>query len=180
MNVASQAPFKEALLARVTPLDFGRTIADDKEQQDDIENLIRQVEATNPSFSPGTDPNLSGVWDMTYTTSRSILGLKAPSFLRAKRIIQELNGEQLTARNAELFKFGPITIENAVEAKLTPTAPNRFDVNFVRFVIARLIKIDVEENERFTGWLEVTYLDKDLRISRGSEGNVFVLVKKNS
>lgn len=179
MNVMSQTVFKDALLARVTPLDFGRTVVDDKKQQEDIENLIRQVEATNPSASPGTDPNLSGVWDMIYTTSTSILGVKSPSFLRSKRIVQELNGVELTARNAEFFKFGPLTVENAVEAKLTPTAPNRFDVNFTRFVIARFIKVNVEKNNRFRGWLEVSYLDEDLRISRGNEGNVFVLVKRD-
>lgn len=179
MNVASQTAFKNALLESIAPLDFGRSIANDPAQQEEIEVLIRQVEATNQSTSPGTDPNLTGVWDMVYTTSRSVLGMNAPPFLRAKRIVQELNGEQLTGRNAETFKFGPLELENAVDAKLTPTAVNRFEVNFVRFIISRLIKINVEKNERFSGWLEVTYLDEDLRISRGNKGNVFVLVKKD-
>lgn len=179
MNVASQT-FKATLLERVAPLEFGRTIADDPAQQEEIEALIRQVEATNTSTSPGTDPNLTGVWDMVYTTSQSVLGMKTPPFLRATRIVQELNGEQLSGRNAETFKIGPLEVENAVEAKLTPTSPSKFNVNFVRFVVARLLKINVEANERFTGWLEVTYLDKDLRISRGNKGNVFVLVKKDT
>jgi PAP_fibrillin len=28
------------------------------------------------------------------------------------------------------------------------------------------------------GWLDITYLDQDLRIGRGNEGSVFVLVKE--
>ncbi|MGL4881863.1 MAG: PAP/fibrillin family protein, partial [Waterburya sp.] len=29
------------------------------------------------------------------------------------------------------------------------------------------------------GWLDITYLDEDMRIGRGNEGNVFVLTKEN-
>lgn len=179
MNIASSTAFKVALLERLAPLDFGRTVAKDAAQQEEIEALIRQVEATNQSRSPGTDPNLTGMWDLLYTTSQSILGLRMPAFLRASRIVQELNGEQLTGRNSETVKFGPFALENAIEAQLIPTSPNRFDVDFVRFVIAGFIKIDVKKRkERIIAWLEITYLDEDLRISRGSKGNVFVLVKK--
>lgn len=178
MTMASVTAFKGALLERLAPLDFGRTVADDPAQQEDIEALIRQVEATNQSRSPGTDPNLTGMWDLLYTTSRSILGIDKPAFLQASRIVQELNGEQLTGRNAETLKFGPFELENAIEAKLTPTAPNRFQVNFVRVVLFRLIKIELKKKEDRKPWLEVTYLDEDLRISRGHKGNVFVLVKK--
>jgi len=33
------------------------------------------------------------------------------------------------------------------------------------------------ENRDASGWLEITYLDENLRIGRGNEGNVFILVK---
>lgn len=170
--------FKQALIDRVSPLNFGRAVADEKVQQDEIEQLIRQVEATNKSISPGTDPNLSGTWDMIYTTSTSILGTGKPSFLQASRIVQEINAAQLTARNAETFQIGPFKFENAVEAKLTPVSSTRFDVNFIKFVVFGIFSVNVENNDRFTGWLDVTYLDEDMRISRGNKGNLFVLVKK--
>ncbi len=35
-------------------------------------------------------------------------------------------------------------------------------------------KIDSDNQQ---GWLDVTYLDEDLRIGRGNEGSVFVLTK---
>jgi hypothetical protein len=39
--------------------------------------------------------------------------------------------------------------------------------------------IDIRISREQTGWLEITYLDTDLRIGRGNEGNVFVLQKVN-
>ncbi|HAX76849.1 MAG TPA: fibrillin, partial [Cyanobacteria bacterium UBA11372] len=34
------------------------------------------------------------------------------------------------------------------------------------------------ESREQRGWLDITYLDEDLRIGRGNEGSVFVLTKK--
>jgi hypothetical protein len=33
------------------------------------------------------------------------------------------------------------------------------------------------ENREQRGWLDITYLDNDMRIGRGNEGSVFVLTK---
>jgi hypothetical protein len=35
--------------------------------------------------------------------------------------------------------------------------------------------LGVFNNKNPQGWLEITYLDENLRISRGNEGNVFIL-----
>ena len=179
MNVAAPSVFKQALLDKVSPLKFGRTVVDNPKEQNEIEELIRQVEATNRSSSPGADSNLSGEWDTIYTTSTSILGLGKPGFLQANRIVQEIDAPNLRAKNVEYFQFGPLQIVNSVDAKLTPVSPKKFNVNFIQFNILNLFSINVEKNNRFTGWLEVTYLDEDLRISRGNKGNLFVLVKKD-
>lgn len=178
MQTKIMPAFKQALLERLEPLDFGRKVVNDKEQKDEIEQLIKQVEATNPSKSPGTDPNLTAVWDLIYTSSDSILGSDRLPFLRPDRIVQDLNGEKLTGRNVEYITIGPFRISTAINAELMPVSPFRFDVNFVNFNFLGFININVEKNDRFTGWLEVTYLDEDLRISRGNRGNVFVLVNK--
>jgi hypothetical protein len=34
------------------------------------------------------------------------------------------------------------------------------------------------ENREQKGWLDITYLDEDLRIGRGNEGSVFILAKE--
>jgi hypothetical protein len=42
----------------------------------------------------------------------------------------------------------------------------------------RLTAIDWALNPRDqNGWLDITYLDQDLRIGRGNQGSVFVLTK---
>lgn len=169
---------KDALLETVKPLQFGRSVANDKDQQEEIEVLIRQVESLNKSVTPLTDPSLTGTWEIVYTTSSSILRSDKPAFMQSTQIRQDLNISKLTGRNSEIFQLGPLQLTNAVEAALTPVSVNRVNVKFLRFSIFGLFKIDVEKSKKFRGWLEVTYLDDDLRISRGNMGNVFVLVKK--
>lgn len=176
MNVLAPSAFKDALLEKVTPLNFGRKIADVPVEQKEVEDLARQVEATNKS-NPGADPNLSAKWNMVYTTSTSILRLGFPSFLRPVKISQYIDAKNLRAKNEEIFKIGPFEFTNAVEAKLTPLSNSNFDVKFVRFILFGFFTFNVEKNQRFRGTLEVTYLDEDLRISRGNKGNLFVLVK---
>jgi hypothetical protein len=35
-------------------------------------------------------------------------------------------------------------------------------------------------NRQQTGWLDITYLDEDLRSGRGSEGSVFILAREKT
>jgi PAP_fibrillin len=77
------------------------------------------------------------------------------------------------ARNNESFPFF-----NSVTARLTPTSASRVDVQFLYFKLLNLIPIQAPPTAR--GWLDTTYVDKDLRISRGDKGNLFVLVQDNA
>lgn len=177
MNVQVPTVFKDALLERVSSLNFGRKVADSPKDQKEIEELTRQVEATNKSSNPAADPNLSAKWNMVYTTSTSILRTGLPNFLQPYKISQFIDAKNLRAKNEEVFKIGPFKFTNAVEAKLTPLSKSNFFVKFVRFIVFGFIKINVEKKERFKGSLDVTYLDEDMRISRGNKGNLFILVK---
>lgn len=180
MSVNAPTAFKDALLEKIAPLDFGRTIADNPREQGEIEELARQVEATNRSTNPSADPNLSARWLCKYTTSNSILRVNLPPFLQPVEIIQYINAANLTAKNVEVFKIGPFKFTNAVEAKLIPKSNSLFDVNFIQFILFGTFKFNVEKNENFKGFLDITYLDDDTRISRGNKGNLFVLVKDKS
>lgn len=177
MMVNSLAVYKTALLEKVLPLNFGRSVADIPREQAEIEELARQVESTNKSSNPSADPNLSAKWNMVYTTSTSILRIGLPKFLQPVKIIQYIDAAKLYAKNEEVFKIGPFEFSNAVEAKLKPLSNSNFSVNFVQFILFQTFKFNVENNPRFRGALDITYLDEDLRISRGDKGNLFVLVK---
>ena len=46
------------------------------------------------------------------------------------------------------------------------------DVRFNKFTIGKLV---FPAPKSFQSWLDITYLDKDIRLSRGARGNIFVL-----
>ncbi|KAG5625580.1 hypothetical protein H5410_010798 [Solanum commersonii] len=58
-------------------------------------------------------------------------------------------------------------------ANLVPLNARRVAVKFDSFTIASLISIKNRGSGR--GELEITYLDEELRISRGNQGNLFIL-----
>lgn len=65
-----------------------------------------------------------------------------------------------------------------VEAELTPETSSRVAVQFKEFKILGLLSIQAPPSAR--GKLDTTYLDEDLRISRGDKGNLFILERAGS
>lgn len=101
--------------------------------------------------------------------SDSILATSRPPFLRPfGPIYQTIDAAALTARNQEGAPFF-----NAVEAELTPIGKNKVEVQFKTFYIFSLIPVTAPASAK--GELEITYLDEDLRISRGNKNNLFIL-----
>lgn len=62
---------------------------------------------------------------------------------------------------------------NQVKAELEPLSANKVAVQFKEFRIFNLIAVQAPPTAR--GELAITYLDEDLRLSRGDKGNLFVL-----
>lgn len=62
---------------------------------------------------------------------------------------------------------------NQVTADLTPLSAKKVAVKFDFFKILGLIPVKAPERAR--GELEITYLDEELRVSRGDKGNLFIL-----
>ncbi|BBG96119.1 Plastid-lipid associated protein / fibrillin family protein [Prunus dulcis] len=62
---------------------------------------------------------------------------------------------------------------NQVTADLTPLNARKVAVKFDYFKIAGLIPVKAPGRAR--GELEITYLDEELRVSRGDKGNLFIL-----
>lgn len=177
LTMAIAHPLKSTLLDAIRPLNLGRAIAKNPNAQAEIESLIQNVEAANPSSNVAADPNLSGNWRLLYTTSASVLRANSPTILQSVEIFQLIDATNLKAKNVEYFQLGPLKFTNAVEAKLVPLSDRKFEVNFTQFIVLGIFKFNVESKVRFKGSLETTYLDEKLRISRGDKGNVFVLMK---
>jgi PAP_fibrillin len=147
---------------------LGRGVDASEADKQRINKLATELEKLNPTKNV-LGPELSAKWKLLYTTSDSILGTSRPPFLRPfGDIFQTIDAENLKARNQETVPFF-----NAVEAELIPVNKKKVNVQFKTFYILGLIPITAPASAK--GELEVTYLDNDLRISRGNKGNLFIL-----
>ncbi|XP_041011828.1 probable plastid-lipid-associated protein 4, chloroplastic isoform X3 [Juglans microcarpa x Juglans regia] len=91
-----------------------------------------------------------------------------PKFLRSSANYQAINLDVLRAQNMESWPFF-----NQVTADLTPLNAKKVAVKFDYFKIGGLIPVKAPDRAR--GELEITYLDEELRVSRGDKGNLFIL-----
>ena len=167
-----------------------------------ILTIIDRLEDQNPTAKPLEAPQLlEGDWRLVYTTSKGILGINRFPLVQLGQVYQCIRPEQKKIYNiAELESVPFLEGLVLVEATLEPVSEKRVNVFFHRFMIgsqrlmdyrlpkgliARLMSgrkflpIDFGINSKDNnGWLEITYLDEDLRIGRGNEGSVFVLSKE--
>lgn len=166
-----------------------------------ILSAIAQLEDRNPTPRPLEAAELlNGNWRLLYTTSQELLRLDLIPFSRLGQIYQCV--QTATARIYNIAEVSGIPyLEGliSVAAQFEPTSERRVQVKFERAVLGlqRLLdysrpndliqrieqqkslkaidfKIDSDNQQ---GWLDITYLDADLRIGRGNEGSVFVLTK---
>jgi hypothetical protein len=163
--------------------------------------IVEQLEDLNPTVNPlSAKEKLDGNWRLLYTTSKSLLGIDRVPVIKLGQIYQ-----YISVRNNQIYNIAEILglplLESlvAVSANFTPVSHKRIKVNFQRSIIGlqRLLNyqspaqfipqieggknffpLDFKINNRDDEpWLEITYLDDHLRISRGNEGNVFILAK---
>ncbi|KAG8364113.1 hypothetical protein BUALT_Bualt19G0093000 [Buddleja alternifolia] len=155
---------KQELLEAIAPLDRGAAAT-----PEDRQRIARKLEAVNKVKEPLKSTLLNGKWELLYTTSKSILQTERPKIFRPNgKIYQAINVDTLRAQNMETWPFF-----NQATANLVPLNARRVAVKFDTFKVAALIPIKSRGSGR--GQLEITYLDEELRISRGNEGNLFIL-----
>jgi len=176
---AALAALKQDVLALAAKLNRG---AGDKNQgilpaeQAHMASLIERLEPMSPITDPLTAPQLNGRWQLAYTTSASILGINK-SMRPVGPIHQTLDVPNLSARNDEVARLPlGLRIRRFVKADLMPDAEVKSKV-IVRFRKFGIGPLRISAPKRAVGELDTTYLDENLRISRGDKGNIFVLFK---
>lgn len=158
---------KQQLLDAIAPLDRGAAATPEDQQL--VDQIACKLEAMNKVKEPLKSSLLNGKWELLYTTSKSILQTERPKIFRPNgKIYQAINVDTLRAQNIETWPFF-----NQATANLVPLNPRRVAVKFDSFKVAGVIPINARGSGR--GQLEITYLDEELRISRGNRGNLFVL-----
>ncbi|MEG4334246.1 PAP/fibrillin family protein [Microcoleus sp. AT9_A2] len=167
-----------------------------------ILSAIAQLEDYNPTPRPVEAPELlNGDWRLLYTTSRELLNLDSFPLVKLGQIYQSIRVKESKIYNiGELYGLPYLEGIVSVAARFEPTSERRVQVKFERSIVglSRLIGYEypgkfideIESGKKFAavdfgldtreqqGWLDVTYLDKDLRIGRGNKDSVFVLTKE--
>lgn len=165
-------------------------------------SAIQQLEDTNPTRKPLEAKDLlNGDWRLLYTTSKGILGLDRFPLFKMGQIYQCIRVSEAKVYNiAEIVGLPMLEGLVSVAATFEPVSESRVNVIFERSIVglqrflsydtpAKLIQ-QIESGKKFLpldfkidrgeqkGWLDTTYLDEDMRVGRGNEGNVFVLTKE--
>jgi PAP_fibrillin len=194
---------KAQLLAEIATKDRGILATPTDKQA--ILATVTALELRNPHPRPLTTAIdlLAGDWRLLYTSSQSLLGIDKFPLVKLGTIYQCLRPKTSAVYNiAEVSSIIPgLNGIVSIVAKFTPTSESRVNVEFNRSVIGLQKLIDystpdrlitaIENGQKFTAidlpinrkesrvpaWLEVTYLDESLRISRGNEGSIFVLTR---
>lgn len=162
---------------------------------------IANLEDFNPTPRPIEASHLlNGDWRLIYTTSKALLNLDRIPLCKLGQIYQSIRVNTTSVYNiAEIYGLPYLEGLVSVAAKFEPVSERRVQVKFQRSIVGlkRLIDYsspanfiqEIEAGKKFTaidtplngdkqqGWLDITYIDSDLRIGRGNEGSVFVLSK---
>ncbi|MCT7951043.1 PAP/fibrillin family protein [Ancylothrix sp. C2] len=166
-----------------------------------ILSAVAKLEDRNPTPRPLEAADLlNGDWRLLYTTSRGLLGIDQFPVFKLGQIYQSIRVNESKVYNiAEVYGVPFLEGIISVVAGFEQVNDRRVQVKFNRSIVGlqRLIGYqspsnyiaEIEENKKFValdfklepreqqGWLDITYLDADLRIGRGNEGSVFVLTK---
>ena len=167
-------------------------------------SAIQELEDCNPTPNPiAAKELLEGDWRLLYTTSKGILGLDRFPLFKLGQIYQCIRTAEAKVYNiAEVVGMPFLEGVVSVAAQFEPTSESRVNVMFERSIIGlqrffnykspdSFIK-QIEGGKKFLpldfsiasrdqkGWLDITYLDNDMRIGRGNEGNVFVLTRERA
>ena len=169
----TRTTLKRSLLSRASELKRGDGANTD--EQEEIERLASALEALNPTADVLASPLLNGRWQLAYTTSASILGV-GKKLKPVGPIFQSLDVPNLKARNDDVVRWRFIKLKRFVKAELEPDdmVASKVIVRFRQFAISWL---RIPAPKSAIGELDTTFLDDELRISRGDKGNLFVLFK---
>eukprot|EP01083_Nonionella_stella_P093236 261189_1 len=180
---AKRSELKKEILTLASDTNRGLTAT--QEEKREMEDLFEQLEALNPTSNPlitidedknkNNTPSVNGDWSLDYTTSDSILGKGGSP--RIGPIVQAIDTTTIppSAKNSEVVRyFGFLDVPRAIEAELSPVDGKFTEVQFKKFTLG---PIGFKAPESFTGALDITYLDEEVRLTRGDRGNIFVLTR---
>ncbi|XP_015056814.1 probable plastid-lipid-associated protein 7, chloroplastic isoform X1 [Solanum pennellii] len=161
----------------------------------EIEELVKQLESQNPTFEPTLSlDKVAGNWKLIYSTI-SILGSKRTKlglrdFITLGDLYQNIDISEGKAVNVIKFNARGLSLlsgELRIEASFKIASKSRVDIFYNNSGITPDQLMNVfQKNYNLLlgifnpqGWLEITYVDENLRIGRDDKDNIFVLERVN-
>ena len=150
-------------------------------QSDKIFNLVKTLEK-EPNFNIKRDlETLTGIWELRWSSSNAPFLSYSP-MINNLQILDPINSLGLNLLKPRGIKS---IIGACIISELNPISEIRIGVKFTYAGLigpkfgGRKIKALAEIKKEQTGWLDITYLSKNIRICRGDKGTLFVLNKIN-
>ena len=154
----------------------------DKPNSKDILSMAMKLES-NSNFNLKSDiEKLKGIWELRWSSSNAPFLSYSPWIDN----LQILNPSKSNAMN--LLKPRGINeiIGTGIIAKLDPINEIRIGVKFTHAGLIgpnigfRKLKALAQIKKEQKGWLDITYLSKNIRICRGDKGTLFTLVRRDN
>ena len=142
-----------------------------------IKNMAEELEKESRFTISSDIEKLKGIWELRWSSS------KAP-FLNYSPLVDNLQIlDPLNLDGLNLLKPRGINsiIGTAIVAKLRSLSEKKIGVSFTHagiigpYIGIRKINALTKIKKEQKGWLEITFLSKDLRICRGDKGTLFIL-----
>ena len=142
-----------------------------------IKNMAEELEKESKFILNMDIEKLKGVWELRWSTS------KAP-FLNYSPLVDNLQIlDPLNLNGLNLLKPRGINsiIGTGIVAKLSSLNEKKIGVSFTHagiigpYIGIRKINALTKIKKEQKGWLEITFLSKNLRICRGDKGTLFIL-----
>ena len=142
-----------------------------------IKNLAEELEKESKFTISSDIEKLKGIWELRWSSS------KAP-FLNYSPLVDNLQIlDPLNLNGLNLLKPRGINsiIGTGIVAKLSSLNEKKIGVSFTHagiigpYIGIRKINALTKIKKEQKGWLEITFLSKNLRICRGDKGTLFIL-----
>ncbi|KAK4359797.1 hypothetical protein RND71_022026 [Anisodus tanguticus] len=161
------------------------------DKKSEIEGLVKQLESQNPTLEPTLSlDKVAGSWKLIYSTI-SILGSKRTKlglrdFITLGDLYQNIDTSEGKAVNVIKFNARGLSLLNGelrIQATFKIASKSRVDIFYNSSAITpdQLMNVFQKNYDLLLGifnpegWLEITYVDENLRIGRDDKGNIFIL-----
>ena len=154
----------------------------EKTNSKDISLMANKLESNSKFNLKSDNEKLKGIWELRWSSSNSPILSYSPLIDN----LQILNPTKSNGLNLLKPRGLDGIIGTGIVAELYPLNEIRIGVKFTHagFLGPNLglkkLKALARIKRDQKGWLDITYLSKNLRICRGDKGTLFILIRRNN